>query len=304
MDYKKLLPNKNLRLKILDTTNFIPDEYMLKFQYKVKTGRNLNLENPKRYTEKLQWYKLYYRDPLMTLCSDKYSVREYVKEKGLGDILNPLYGVYENVNDIDFDSLPNSFALKNTNGAGGNIFIENKKTVDIEKIKQEADKWLEKKTLKYGREWSYYNIQPRLVAERLLERDENNDIPDYKFFCFNGEVKYLYTMVDYTDNHDNGKCSFFTPDFEKLPYRRSEFPPIENDIDKPKNFSKMIEIAETLSKDFPHVRVDLYNIRGEIIFGELTFYNASGYTIFEPDEFDFILGDDFILPNKLKAVEK
>lgn len=298
MDYKKILPNKKMRLKILEATNFIPDESMLKFQYKVKTGRSLNLKNPKRYTEKLQWYKLYYRDPLMTLCSDKYSVREYVNEKGLGNILNPLYGVYEDVNDIDFDYLPDSFALKSTSGAGGNIFIEDKKSADVEKIKREADKWLKTKSIKYGREWSYYNIQPRLVAERLLERDENNDIPDYKFFCFNGEVKYLYTMIDYTDNHDNGKCSFFTPDFEKLPYRRSEFPPIEEDINKPRNFDKMIEIAEILSEDFPHVRVDLYNIKGEIVFGELTFYNASGYTVFEPDEFDFILGKEFILPNK------
>lgn len=300
MNYKKLLPNKKMRLKILEATNFIPDKAMLKFQYKVKTGKTLNLYNPKRYTEKLQWYKLYYRNPLMTLCSDKYSVREYVKEKGLEDILNPLYGAYEDVNDIDFDSLPNSFALKNTSGAGGNIFIEDKRYADIEKIKQVADKWLKTKSVRYGREWSYYNIKPRLIIERLLDRDENKDIPDYKFFCFNGEVKYLYTMVDYTDNHDNGKCSFFTPEFEKLPYRRSEFPPIEKDIKKPKNFDKMIEIAEVLSKDFPHVRVDLYNIKGKIVFGELTFYNASGYTVFEPDEFDFILGNEFDLPKIIK----
>src|SRR5699024_2999656 len=138
-----------------------------------------------------------------------------------------------------------------------------------------------------------------LVIEKLIERDKNNDIPDYKFFCFNGKVKYLYTMIDYTDNHENGKCSFFTPDFEKLPYRRSEFAAIEKDIKKPMNFDKMIEIAEILSKDFPHVRVDLYNIKGNIIFGELTFYNASGYTVFEPDEFDFILGTEFILPKIL-----
>lgn len=299
MDYKKLLPNKKMRLKILEATNFISDESMIRFQYKIKTGRRLNLNNPKRYTEKLQWYKLYYRDPLMTLCSDKYSVREYVKEKGLEDILNPLYGVYDDVDDIDFNSLPNSFAIKNTRGAGGNIFVENKKDVDLEMIKQEADKWLKTKSVKYGREWSYYDIQPRLVIEKLIDRDENNDIPDYKFFCFNGKVKYLYTMIDYTDNHDNGKCSFFTPDFKKLPYRRSEFSPIDKKLKKPENFEKMINIAEKLSENFPHVRVDLYNIKGNIIFGELTFYNASGYTVFEPDEFDYILGEKFVLPDKI-----
>lgn len=298
MNYKKLLPNKKTRLKLLKATNFVPDEKMVRFQYRIKTGRKLNLKNPERYTEKLQWYKLYYRNPLMTLCSDKYLVRKYVKEKNLENILNPLYGVYEDVSKINFDSLPNSFAIKNTSGAGGNIFVENKDLADLEELKKQADEWLKTKSVRYGREWSYYNIRPRIVIEKLIDRDETNDIPDYKFFCFNGRVKYLYTMVNYTDNHDNGRCSFFTPDFKKLPYRRSEFMPIEDEISKPENFDKMIEIAEILSKDFPHVRVDLYNIRGEIIFGELTFYNASGYTVFKPDEFDFILGEEFRLPQK------
>lgn len=299
MDYKKLLPNKKLRLKLLDLTNFIPDKFMIQLQYLIKTGRRLKLNDPKRYTEKLQWYKLNYRDSLMTKCSDKYAVRDYVKEKDLEEILNPLYGVYDNVDKVEFESLPNSFALKNTSGAGGNIFVEDKSKANINEIKEIAGKWLLDTKSKYGREWSYYNYKPRIIIEKLLERDENHDIPDYKFFCFNGEVKYLYTMIDYTDNHDNGKCSFFTPEFKKLPYRRSEFPPIEGDITKPENFDKMIEIAEILSKDFPHVRVDLYNIRGQIIFGEMTFYNASGYTVFEPDEFDFILGKEFKLPQKI-----
>lgn len=278
--------------------NFIPDKLMLKIQYYIKTGKRLNLSNPVRYTEKLQWYKLYYRDPLMVTCSDKYDVREYVKEKGLKDILNPLYGVYSKVEDIKFDSLPQSFAMKNTSGSGGNIFIEDKDNTDIKGITNEANKWLKTKTVKYGREWSYYDIKPRITIEKLLERDENNDIPDYKFFCFNGEVKYLYTMIDYTDDHEKGKCSFYTRDFIKLPYRRSEYAPINKELEKPKNFEKMIKIAEILSQDFPHVRVDLYNIKGDIIFGELTFYNASGYTVFEPDDFDYILGNEFILPPK------
>src|SRR5690606_5437831 len=135
--------------------------------------------------------------------------------------------------------------------------------------------WMNQKYTSVGREWSYYNIKPRIIVEKLLQRDRNNDLPDYKFFCFDGEVYCLYTMIDYVDNHANGKLGFYNSEFEKLPYRRLDFGEITEDIDKPKNFEEMIEIARILSKDFPHVRVDLYNIDGKIVFGELTFYNAS-----------------------------
>jgi hypothetical protein len=298
MDYKRIFKNQKMRFKILSLLNFLPDKSMLQLQYRIKTGRQLNLKSPKRYTEKLQWYKLFYRDPLMTKCSDKFEVRDYVKSKGLDEILNPLYGVYDNVENINFDVLPNSFAIKHTNGSGANLFIQDKNKVNINNMRNTLKGWMAKNNIYYGREWCYYNVKSRIIIEKLIDRDENNDIPDYKFFCFNGKVKYLYTMVDYVDNHKNGRCSFFTPDFKKLPYRRSEYKEINREISKPERFEEMIEIAEILSEDFPHVRVDLYNIKGQIIFGELTFYNASGYTVFAPDEFDYILGDKFELPSK------
>jgi len=300
LDYKKLIRNQKVRFKILGLLDFVSDKMMLKLQYRIKTGRKLNLISPKRYTEKLQWYKLFYRDPLMTKCSDKFAVREYVESKGLGEILNPLYGVYDDIESINFEDLPQSFAIKHTNGSGANLFINDKTKMNIEDIKSTLREWMFKRKVNYGREWCYYNVPSRIIIEELIERDKNNDIPDYKFFCFNGEVKYLYTMVDYVDNHKMGKCSFFTPEFEKLPYRRSEYMAIDRDIPKPDNFDEMKKIAKILSKDFPHVRVDLYNIKGRIIFGELTFYNASGYTVFYPDEFDFKLGEYFILPEKLQ----
>lgn len=298
MDYKKIIRNQETRFKILNLLRFIPDKTMIQLQYKIKTGRKLNLKNPKRYTEKLQWYKLYYRDPLMTRCSDKYEVRSYVKEKGLEKYLTNLYGVYKNFEDINFEILPNSFAIKYTNGSGNNYFVKNKKSENMDVIKNTIKGWVSKQRIHYGREWCYYNVQPRIIIEELIERDENNDIPDYKFFCFNGKVKYLYIMVDYVDNHENGRCSFFTPEFLQLPYRRSEYKEINRTISKPENFNEMIAVAEKLSKDFPHVRVDLYNIKGRIIFGELTFYSASGYTVFTPDEFDYELGRQFIMPYK------
>lgn len=300
MDYKKIIKNQKVRLMILNALNFVPDKLMIKVQYKIKTGKKLDLEKPKRYTEKLQWYKIFYRDPIMAQCADKYSVREYVKSKGLGDILNVMYRVYDDVSEIDLNELPNEFVLKTTNGGGGNnvIFCRDKRTFDDKENKRLLTSWLKPKKKNGGREWVYYNSKVKIIAERLLPLDENNDLPDYKFFCFYGKVYCLYTMIDYTENHSNGKLGFYDSNFKKLPYRRMDFMPIDKYLEIPKNFKRMIEIAELLSKDFPHVRVDLYNINGEIIFGELTFFNASGYTKFEPDEFDFILGDQFNLPLK------
>lgn len=294
--YKKIIPNQKLRLSLLKLSDKISDEKIIKAQYFVKTGRFLNLKKPIRYTEKIQWYKLNYRNQNMVNCSDKYLVREYVKSKKLDSLLNDLYGVYQNVDDIDFKSLPNEFIIKATHGSGTNIIVKDKTSLDILKVKKTLNEWLKLK-FNYGREWAYYDIKPKIIIEKLLSRDHNNDLPDYKFFCFNGKVEYLYTMIDYVDDHSAGKCSFFTKEFKQLPYKRSEYKAIDVTLDKPKNFEDMIKFAEILSKDFPHVRVDFYNIDGKIIFGELTFYNASGYTKFDPDEFDYILGGKFELPH-------
>ncbi|MDQ6420681.1 ATP-grasp fold amidoligase family protein [Paenibacillus sp. LHD-117] len=298
MDYKKIIKSQKYRFEILKLLSFIPDNIMIKLQYKIKTGRILNLKAPQRYTEKLQWYKLNYRNSLLTQCADKYTVRAYVKKKGLGHILNELYGVYEKVDDINFDILPNKFVIKVTNSSGTNIFISDKKTMDINLVKSQLNRWMVPQKKSHGREWCYYNIKPRIIIERLIERDSNNDLPDYKFFCFNGRVFCLYTMIEYVDNHENGKLGFYDTRFKKMPYRRMDFGDITEEIPKPRGFEKMVEIAEVLSKDFPHVRVDLYNTDGRIIFGELTFYNASGYTSFYPDEFDYILGNQFEISQK------
>ena len=302
MNYKNLIKNKNIRLKILDLLQFIDDKSMIKIQYRVKMGRKLDLKNPKRYTEKLQWYKLNYKNPLMKKCADKYMVREFVESKGLGYILNDLYGVFNNVDEIDFDKLPQQFVLKTTNGAGGDniIICQDKNKFDEERSRHLLNSWMKEKKKDYGREGLYSEVKPKIIAEKFLPRNESNDLPDYKFFCFDGKVECLYTMIDYTDNHQNGKLGFYDSKFKKLPYYRLDFKPIEIELKKPKNFEKMIEIAETLAKDFPHVRVDLYNIDGKIVFGELTFFNASGYMRFNKDEFDFLLGEKFnLIDNRL-----
>ena len=198
MDYKKFIKNQEIRFKILGLFDFLPDKLMIQIQYWIKTGRKLNLKSPKRFTEKLQWYKLYYRDPLMTQCADKYNVREYIAQKGYEDILIPLYGVYESADEIDFNILPNSFVLKTTNGSHTNIICKDKSKLDIKKTVKILNNWLEKRSAKLGREWAYYDIKPRIICEKYL-RDKTNKfdgINDYKFICFNGEAKYVWVDVN------------------------------------------------------------------------------------------------------------
>lgn len=290
MDYKKIIKNQETRLKILRLFDFIPDKLMIQLQYKIKTGRRLNLKNPTRFTEKLQWYKLYYRDSLMTKCADKYSVREYISQKGLEGILVPLYGVYESVEDINFDVLPDKFVLKTTNGSHTNIFCEDKEKLYITETKKLLHQWLNKRPVKAGREWAYYNIKPRIICEKML----GNELIDYKFYGFRGNVEYIKVVKDRF--HISGqKQGIFNDRFEQLPYFKNDVGRIDNYLEKPPKFDEMVFIAKKLSQDFPHVRVDLYNIDGKIYFGELTFYDTSGYETFTPDEFDWILGRQFIL---------
>jgi hypothetical protein len=292
MNYKKLIPNQEIRLKILGLLDFLPDKFMIKLQYWIKTGRKLNLNNPKRYNEKIQWYKLYYQDPLMTQCADKYAVRDYVTSKGLENILVPLYGAYDKVDQIDFDHLPDKFVLKTNNGSHTNILCDNKARLNIESTKNTLNAWLGERTTKAGREWSYYNIKPKIICEKYLEADNPDGLVDYKFYCFDGQPYFVKVAIG-TNDESGPKNGIYNMNFEQTPYRRKEVERITSKIEKPKNFEVMCEIAAILSKDFPHVRVDLYNIDGSIYFGELTFYDTSGYQIFEPDEFDYILGDLF-----------
>lgn len=293
MNYKKIFKSQKTRFRILRLLNFIPDKTMIKLQYRIKTGRKLNLKNPKRFTEKIQWYKLNYRKSLMNQCSDKYEVRKYVESKGLSYILNELYGVYDSVEEIDFDKLPDKFVLKTNNSSHTNIFCENKNELNISETKMKLEEFLnKKKKISGGREWAYNDIRPKIICEKYLEKDENEDIVDYKFFCFNGKAYYLYIITN-RFLESGPKLGIYDVEGNKTKYRRADINPLIEEIELPNNFKEMKEIAEKLSEDFPHVRVDLYNIDGKIIFGELTFYDGSGYEGFIPDEFDFILGEKF-----------
>lgn len=300
---------RKLRIKILSLLDFISDVKMVKIQYLIKLHRKLDLKNPLRYTEKLQYYKLYYRDELMRQCVDKYDVRKYVDSVGCSEILNDIYGVFSNVNEINYQILPNEFVIKDTLGGGSTsvICVKNKKELNINDLNKKIKKWIEvNPDIKHpGREWVYENKQHRIIIEKYLEQ-KNGDLADYKFFCFYGKVEYFYVRTNYSSNHLDGEMSFFDRNINYLPNvclnyckKASQKPNLDTRLIK-----EMMRYAEVLAKPFPHVRVDFYNIDGKIVFGELTFFNASGYMNFEPDSFDFEIGKYFNIEKLKENKEK
>lgn len=294
--YKKIIKSQKIRFRLLSAAKIIPDKTMLKLQYFIKHGRKLNIAEPQRYTEKIQWYKLYYKDKLMVRCADKYLVRKYIEEKGLAHILNDLYKVYDNETQISLDELPDKFIIKANNGSGTNFICKDKTQVDEQKLKKVFAEFSKQATSSAGREWPYDYIAPKIIVERLLEdkKQPQGAICDYKFLCFSGRPEFV---VFDTDRFTSHKRNIYDLEWNDL-HIASDCMCSEREIPKPDNLSEMLKIAERLSEDFPAVRVDLYSIEGKIYFGELTFFPWSGYVQFTPDKFDFILGEKFILPEK------
>lgn len=293
MNYKKLFKSRETRFKILKAFNWLPDSIMVRLQYFIYLSRWPNLRNPQRFTEKLQLYKTKYRNDVMTQCVDKYDVREYVADKELSSILNILYGVYDNVEEIDFSKLPKSFIMKTSNGGGGNnvIVVRDKDKLDIEKTKDALKDWTILDAFSPGREWAYVGIKKsKIVIEKLLEDDRNADgsIDDYKFLCYQGKFHYLW--VD-KNRYSNYVRAFWDRNLNFLSGVYSwETKPATKEPELPENIEEMVKIAEKLSSDFPFARIDMYNIKGEIIFGEITFYPWGGYVKYIPDSFDYELG--------------
>lgn len=303
---KKVVPDKELRhsLSRFFTKN-ISDEVMIPLLYWITVGEKLNLKDPKTFNEKLQWYKLYYRDELVTLCSDKFLVRDYVNDQGLSHILTPLYGVYNDANEINFDEIPNECFLKCTHNSNGNILWNKDKAMDIKKIKRNLNKMLSNNAYYSSREWSYKNIKPRIICEELLKANSHHGLVDFNFFCFNGKprlVMYNTGLSNEKGEHAIGKRAVFDEDFNPLDISTSMEPLPPESISKPKNFDEMLKYATILSKPFPFVRVDFFYMDGEIRFGELTFYSGGGYGKYEPKEWQYILGDYMVLPEKTNRV--
>lgn len=258
----------------------------------------LNLENPQTFNEKLQWMKLYDRKDLYTTLVDKYAVKEYVSQKIGSEYIIPTIGVWNKVKEIDWDNLPQSFVLKCTHDSGGLVICRDKKFLDIHSASNKLDKSLKTDYYKLGREWVYKNVPHRIIAEQFMEDKETGELRDYKFFCFNGRVKWLFIATD-RQNREEPYFDFFDMDFNHLPIK-SGHPNSPKTPEKPKCFEEMKSIAATLSKGLPHIRVDLYEVNGKVYFGELTFYHHAGTVPFEPKEWDYIFGKEIELPTSDK----
>lgn len=271
------------------------DETVLKLVFPLKTGEKFQIDAPKTYNQKLQWYKLFYRDPLMTKCADKYEVRKYVEAKGYKDLLNPLYGVYDKAEDINFEELPNKFVLKTNNAMGTNIFVNDKKSIDESKIRSKLDNWLNKVPLQvwFGREWAYQDINPKIICEEFID-SQGDDLIDYKFHCFSGNPKIIQVSMEKEQGH---KINFYDQYWNYIKVKHI-YPTKGDSLKKPHRLKDMLCIASDLSADFPYVRVDLYNIDEKIIFGELTFYTSAGFGKFEPNDLNVQMGNWFELPPK------
>ena len=271
----------------------LPDEKYAQWFHKLYTGKGLNLKEPRYFDEKIWWLKLNNRDPLLTQCSDKHAVRDYVKEKGFKDILIPQVGLYNNAKEIPFDQYIDEVIIKCTSGSGENYIFTPGKINDTNMIVKRMNYALKQNPYWYSREWNYKNIDRKITVEKII-RDKNGKLPtDYKFMCFNGEPKLLFLDIGLIDENNiynhNYPRNIYDMDFNLMPFKETRDNYL-GDINKPDNWEKMIEIAKCLSEPFPFCRVDLYNVDGKIYFGEITFYHGGGCNDIQPEEWDLKLG--------------
>ena len=271
-----------------------------KIRYKHYLGKKLNLDSPQTLNEKMMYLKLnkYWNQQFVADRADKYAVRKIIKAAGCPEILIGLYGVWDRVEDIDWDSLPNKFAIKCNHGSGYNIICRDKKTFDIEAAKKKLRKWMQEE---YGvnraEQGIYSKIQKKIIAEEFIETADGMPPKDYKFFCSYGEVKFLFVASDRVDNQT--KFDYYYPDWTWIPVKNQH--PNVGPTPKPEMLEQMIHYAQVLSKDLPLIRVDLYNEGQKIIFGELTFTHFGCLNAFDPDEYDLEFGQCFPDVRKIKS---
>ncbi|MBQ6062960.1 MAG: glycosyl transferase [Prevotella sp.] len=271
-----------------------PEKYIPRLFYS-RAGYTLNLDNPQTFNEKLQWLKLYDHNPLYTTLVDKYEVKKYVADKIGNQYIIPTLEVWDDVDDIDFNKLPNQFVLKCTHDSGGLVICKDKSNFKTNKAKKVLRKSLGRNFYYMGFEWPYKNVKPRIIAEKYMEDTKTKELRDYKFFCFNGEVKALFIATERQKEGEDVKFDFFDEDFNHLPFKQGH----ENATvlpQKPLCFDQMKKFAAILSDGIPQVRVDFYEVDGHIYFGEMTFFHHGGWTKFDPEEWDTIFGKWVTLP--------
>ena len=267
-------------------SRLIPDRIYLQIVY---------FRHFKTFNEKIQWLKLNYRKEEYTNLVDKYRVKQYITKLIGEEYVIPTLGVWKNVDDIDFKSLPEKFVLKCNNDSGGIVICKNKKDFDEVKAKSFLKERLKNNGYWYGREWPYKNVKPCIIAEKYMEDSISKDLKDYKFFCFNGSMEFFDIDIDRFIEH---RSNYYDRNGNFLPFGKTYCPPdYTKKIEMPKNLDKMIELAETISHNTVLSRIDFYEIDGQVYFGEITFYPGSGFSPFTDEKWDYKLGDMIDLPN-------
>ncbi len=295
----RYLTDKDFRWKVRSERGYydhLSDEEYIKGKFRAIMKRELDLENPQTLNEKLQWLKLYNRDPLHTVLVDKYKVRDYIAEVLGEEYLIPSLGVWESPDDIDFDALPERFVLKcNHNSGLGMCICTDKSKLDVEKTRAELRRGINENYFIKNREWPYKDVPKRIIAEQFMVDGETNELRDYKFFCFDGKVDCVMVCIDRSIG--DPKFYFFDRKWQLLRYNiRGKNAPEGFTLPKPSNMDEMFDIAEKLSKNTPFSRIDLYSVNGKTYFGEITFFPDSGFDANLLPETDKRWGDMLILP--------
>lgn len=267
--------------------NQLSDQEFIQKKYQAFIGHKCNFDTPKTFTEKIQWLKLHDRRDVYTQCADKFAVRKYVEEKIGSQYLIPLLFVTDNYKEINENTIPDiPCIIKTTHDSGGTYLIQDKKNANIPKLQKELKKRLSKNFYYLNREWEYKNIKPQVIIEKLLKDNSGNDqLNDYKIYCFNGKPKFIQTIFD---RGVNTKEDWYDTEWNLLDV--SYFSPNKKYVEKPKLLPELLAVAKKLAKDFPYVRVDLYITNNQIYFGELTFRPYGGFMKFQPESFDLELG--------------
>ena len=279
----------------------VSDQTYLKLRYRLVFGKKLNLENPKGFNEKINWLKVYNRNPLYTKIVDKATAKDYVRPIIGDDKIIPSYGVWDKFDDIDFNILPDQFVLKSTNGGGGSgvVICKDKKTFDKEKAKQQLERSM-RVNWKFEREWVYRDITPRIIAEKYMFNEDGSDLVDWKIFCFNGVPKLLFYASDRYTKGEPLKFDWYDMELNHLPIKSHGIPQANKELKMFPEWEEMKETARQLSQGFPHIRVDLYLINHKVYFGELTFFHDGGIVALEPEEWEYKLGGWIDLPEKIQ----
>ena len=277
----------------------IDDRTFIKWEYFSGMGKFPDIENPKTFNEKLQWLKLNDIHEEYSRLVDKYDAKEIVGKRIGNEHIIPTLGVYDHFDEIDFDKLPDKFVLKTTHDSGGVVICMDKRDKTISNARKKINKSLRHNYFYEHREYPYKNIKPRIIVEQYMVDESGTELKDYKFFCFNGIPKMLLIV---SGRGKDQRQDFYDMDFNLLPVYRKEHPNSGIIRHMPAGYEKMKCLAEQLSANIPHVRVDLYDINGNIYFGEMTFYSGSGNIPFEPEEWDYKIGEWLKLPNTKRQV--